>query len=372
MCKTSDLPLSLKSDTFNALCTDFDQVLRSTLTGMEDTEQDVAEINVKVKISLTEDSAPDFSVAGGRQTRSITKPKFDHTVSAVIQKKEKKTGTLSGNYELVWDRETCMFVMRPIDNGQVTLFDENMKDKPTEGKVVDAEFKEVPALEAGKPLGLPGDVAEATEEIGFDKLHGYAGKEFCCEWTEDEKSVVIRCLNDGEVLLDAEKYPELELEKHIGHDIICVAFEKDGEDVVAITCDTCDMVLYMAQKPVRKIDTETPYGWLRQFAGVDMKILESMGIYTVRTGSNKVVLSSGTNPDATFYVPAEKLAPHVGHTIVCVIYGDKDAEANISIECETCNEVLFSMDCPDYSSGETDSEEYPYEAPEGEESGETA
>lgn len=118
MCQKNDLPLSLKSDTFNALCSDFDQILRSTLNGMEETEQDVAEIAVKVKITLTPDSAPDFSVKGGQQTRSITKPKFDHAVSAVIQKKEKKTGTLSGNYELVWDRESCQYVMRPIDNGQ--------------------------------------------------------------------------------------------------------------------------------------------------------------------------------------------------------------------------------------------------------------
>lgn len=113
MCKANDLPLSLKSDTFNALCSDFDQIIRSTLSGMEETEQDVAEVNVKVKITLTPDSAPDFSVAGGQQTRAITKPKFDHTVSAVIQKKEKKTGTLSGNYELVWDRESCCYVMVP-------------------------------------------------------------------------------------------------------------------------------------------------------------------------------------------------------------------------------------------------------------------
>lgn len=52
MCKANDLPLSLKSDTFNALCSDFDQIIRSTLSGMEETEQDVAEVNVKVKITL--------------------------------------------------------------------------------------------------------------------------------------------------------------------------------------------------------------------------------------------------------------------------------------------------------------------------------
>ena len=33
MCNKNDLPLSLKSDTFNALCSDFDQVLSATLQG---------------------------------------------------------------------------------------------------------------------------------------------------------------------------------------------------------------------------------------------------------------------------------------------------------------------------------------------------
>ena len=51
MCKANDLPLSLKSNTFNALCSDFDQVLRATLQGMSDTSQDAAEVNVKVKIT---------------------------------------------------------------------------------------------------------------------------------------------------------------------------------------------------------------------------------------------------------------------------------------------------------------------------------
>ena len=158
MCQKNDLPLSLKSDTFNALCSDFDQILRSTLNGMEETEQDVAEIAVKVKITLTPDSAPDFSVTGGQQTRSITKPKFDHSVSAVIQKKEKKTGTLSGNYELVWDRETCQYVMRPIDNGQTSLFD---KDKPSDGDA--AAPAGLPAAQASLPPA--GEVIDADYQV---------------------------------------------------------------------------------------------------------------------------------------------------------------------------------------------------------------
>lgn len=274
MCQKNDLPLSLKSDTFNALCSDFDQILRSTLNGMEETEQDVAEINVKVKITLTPDSAPDFSVKGGQQTRSITKPKFDHAVSAVIQKKEKKTGTLSGNYELVWDRETCQYVMRPIDNGQVSLFD---KDKqPDEG--------------IAEPAGLP----------------------------------------EGKLSLPP------------AGEVIDADYQVVGEDGAE-----------------KKVPTDA-FDWLLQFAGKDMKVMEAMGNYTVRTTDNKVVLSSAASPSATFYCPAEKLKSHVGHEIVCVVYGEN---ANISIECIQCNEVLFGLDAP----GEPDADDrYPYQAPDEE------
>lgn len=34
------------------------------------------------------------------------------------------------------------------------------------------------------------------------------------------------------------------------------------------------------------------------------------------------------------------LRSHVGHDIECVIYGN----VNVSIECCTCNEVLYSID----------------------------
>lgn len=269
----NDLPISLKSDTFNALCTDFDDVLRSTLRGMVETEQDTAEISVKVKISLTESSAPDFSVAGGQQTREITKPKFDHTVSAVIQRKEKKTGTLAGEYELVWDSESGRYVMRPIENGQMNLFDKD-------GQIVEADYTEVDALPEGQ-RGLP----EPSQDGVYDEEDNYTG--------------------DAEGTL---REP---------------ANESDGASD----------------------ETLTPFGWLKQFVGEEMRVTEAMGNYTVRTLENKVVLSSATSETSPFYCPSEKLAPHVGHQVVCVGYGDGET-VNVSIECEDCDEVLYDLDAP--------------------------
>ena len=100
---SKDYSLSLRGEAFNSLCADFDTTLRDVLAGMIETEQNTGEINIKVKITLTDDSAPDYTVAGGHQTREVTKPKFDHTVAYVIQRKEKKSGSFSGRLEnLCW------------------------------------------------------------------------------------------------------------------------------------------------------------------------------------------------------------------------------------------------------------------------------
>ena len=345
MHQKNDLPLSLKEgDTFNALCSDFDQILRSTLQGMEETEQDVAEINVKVKITLTADSAPDFEVRD--HTRSITKPKFDHTVSSIIQHKEKKTGTLAGNYELVWDRETCRYAMRPIDNGQVSMF-----DKPT-GKtdggttVVDAEYREVPALEGREVLGLPQGEKDGSDGhknvMGYEKLKEYAGKEMCCEWTEDEVTCVIRCLNDGEVILEAAENPDADLEKHVGHDILCVAFEQYGKDVAAIVCDTCGSPLFTVIEGDDNdaIETVSDFDYLMQFEGVELICLEAMGIITVRAGSTVVISLSAPSGNLLNDDGKERLMDHIEHHLRITKSVNDDGSDRLTLVCDECNEVV--------------------------------
>ena len=292
MSQNNDMNLSLSGEAFAALRSDFNEVLHSTMRGMIDTEQDVAEINMKVKIILTESSAPDFTVAGGHQTREITKPKFEHSITAVIQRKEKKTGSFAGEYELVFDADTGTYVVRPIENGQTTLFD---GDGPavSNGEVIDADYTVVPdgdvvpALGEG-PRALPGAAEEAEEQGDGD----------------------VPADQDDGALGDADEFEEQEID------------------------------------PAH--DPSKPFGWLRQFIGEAMHVTEAMGNFTVRTDGNKVVLSSATSPDNPFYCPKEKLEPHVGHTIACVGYGN-DEIVNISIECEDCNEVLFDIDAPGYA-----------------------
>ena len=50
------------------------------------------------------------------------------------------------------------------------------------------------------------------------------------------------------------------------------------------------------------------------------------------------------NPDDGRNYMYEKLKNHIGHNLVCVVYGDAENPTNICIECEDCNEVLISVE----------------------------
>lgn len=140
MDKNNVLTLTMESEAFNGLKTDFNQVLRRTLTNMERKESEQAELTVKLKISLEKDTAPDFREVKGKAERDIVRPTFTHKISSVMQIKCEKSGVLSGDYELVWDEERGDYIMRPIDDGQLSLFDEN--GKPNEPLAIEGEISE--------------------------------------------------------------------------------------------------------------------------------------------------------------------------------------------------------------------------------------
>ena len=266
----NDLSLSLKSETFSALKEDFDSILARTIGNMEMKGAEEATVTLKLGISLEKSS-----VNSPSGLQEITKPSFKHDISSVMQVKDKKSGALTGDYELVWDAAEGKYVMRRIDNGQVSIFD----SAQTAGDVIDADYTALPEGQRGLP-----EASQNDEEAG-----------------------------------DTSDTDEAE------------NTEPDSANESVNTPD----------------DTSTPFGWLKQFAGMDMRVTEAMGNYTVRTAENKIVLSSATSETSPFYCPAEKLAPHVGHKVSCVGYGDENgAIVNVSVECEDCNEVLFELSAP--------------------------
>ncbi len=283
MCDTKVYPMSLNGDTFNALKTDFDQMLRKLLSGMEKFECEEGTLNIKVGVKLEKDQTRDFEVHEYEAMRDIVKPTFKHEISSAMQVKDKKTGSLGGNYELVWDRDSGQYVMRNIDDGQVTLFD-------TEGSNV-IQMPEPPALPAGTVINA--DYRELED----------GGEQVASEDAGEQQDV-----SDGH--------------------------KKTGD---------------------------SPFDYLCKFVGEDMDVVcREQGMYTVRS-NGKAVLSSGFSTKDRFYCSAEKLAPHVGHAIVCELWPN-----SVVIRCDECNETLFEVAVEE---GEEDeSADYPYEEP-GEELG---
>lgn len=158
------LKLNINSNAFENLKADFDKVLRRTLGNMQIKESDEATLTLKLSIKLTEMEVPDFDAAYPNAMRKIHKPRFDHKVSSVMQIKTEESGHLKGEYELVWDEEAQDFVMKPIDDGQRTLFDEDIVNGDY-AVVVDAddiEEDEVKALPEHQRL------LDAPEEDGYD------------------------------------------------------------------------------------------------------------------------------------------------------------------------------------------------------------
>lgn len=274
---SKDYSLSLRGEAFNSLCADFDTTLRDVLAGMIETEQNTGEINIKVKITLTDDSAPDYTVAGGHQTREVTKPKFDHTVAYVIQRKEKKSGSFSGNFELVFDKASGQYFYRDIDNGQTTLFDgdgDSADFANTQYDVVDEGPRGLPAAPEssvidGEEVG-PADAEDAApdaagefEEKAIDPAHDPSKpfgwlRQFIGETmnvTEAMGNYTVRT-QGNKVVLSSATSPENpfycsaeKLSPHVGHAVVCVGYGDDEIVNISIECEDCSEVLFDIDSP---------------------------------------------------------------------------------------------------------------------------
>lgn len=168
-----------------------------------------------------------------------------------------------------------------------------------------------------------------------DKATGQLGGEYAMVWDSEEERFVLRQFTGGQTSMFDDDYESVEEEWG--------TFADMPDDSRALPAPS--EVEGEVQEESDDLDTSTPFGWLNQFIGEPLVVTEAMGNYTVRTKDNRVVLSSATTEENPFYCSAETLAPHVGHNVVCVGYGEDDI-VNVSIECEDCNAVLFDIDAP--------------------------
>lgn len=288
MCSANERNLSLNGDTFDILKEQFDKILNRTIGNMEMKGADDAVITLKLSVGLEKSS-----VNVGGDIKEVTKPTFKHDISSVMQVKDKVSGQTTDDYALVWDESEGKYVLRKIENGQMSFDDYNTYDS------VDAEYEELPAHENERS-----EAAESEEEI-----------------------------EEGNYPTDSE--------------------------------ETIPDVLESSENTSSDEEELTPYGWLKQFVGSELKVTEAMGNYTVRSEDNKVVLSSATDPSNIFYCDADKLAGHVDHVLKCECGWGSDTEDSnkcIKIVCADCDEEIFRM--YDDAADEDEGGSYNYEEPE--------
>ena len=124
--------LTIEGTAFNVLRNDINQILRMALNNMIQKDGEKAELKISLKIALTQGFASDPEEDD--MERQILIPKFEHKVSSVMQYKEEKSGILGGaEYELFWDKDKREYVMRPIKDAQLSLFEPTEEDPTSEG-----------------------------------------------------------------------------------------------------------------------------------------------------------------------------------------------------------------------------------------------
>lgn len=305
-------PLTLENDTMNAFKSDFNQMLRRLLSMMEQQDAEEGTLNAKIVVKLVKDTARDFQTNGYDGTREITKPTFNHKVGIAMQFKDEKSGTLGGNYEMVWDKDLGAYVMVEIDNGQTSMWDSEKKER-----VVTAEEEHDTAneaYEAGKAFaqGVADGISEANQLNG-----SVIGAPALPEPAED---------TDPEII------------------------DADYEEVSDEPTD------------VERAEKIEEFKHALKFVGEDMKILGSgSNLYSVRTvRGGSIFLTSAGSVNTAFHVDAGMCAKHEGHELICCAdtLEETGEILRVSVKCIECDLTIWAMDNPELDLG------YVYDPPE--------
>lgn len=251
MCIKNAIQLSLDGDTFAVLKKDFDAVLLRTVGNMESKSADEATITLKLTISLEKESTH-----FGEEPKQITRPTFKHDISSVMQVKDKVSGTLKEDYELVFDEDEGKYVMRRISNGQMTIFE------TVEEQEDDVEYVNAPAaLPASSEPALIEATAEAAVEEDYEEEPPRESANGPFEWlkqfvgstmrvTENMGNFAVRT-DDNKIVLTSSTTPNSpffcpaeKLEPHVGHKLICVGYGVEELLNISIECEDCNETLF--------------------------------------------------------------------------------------------------------------------------------
>ena len=143
MCKENCTEINLSSSVFNEMRDNFDAILKKALGNIVKGKSGQADINLKLTISAT------------GENEGQLKPKFKHQVSSVMAIKERESGMVNPNAEMVYDEEEGEYVLRPVKSAQTTLFDTEEKDNEQPGS---------PESAPSAPVAMLGDGSEESKQ----------------------------------------------------------------------------------------------------------------------------------------------------------------------------------------------------------------
>ena len=146
MTEMNEMVLTHESEILNSAMQNFDLMLERTIGNMTMRNADDSVLTFKLAIHFERKSVPDI---GG--TREIVQPSFKHDISSVVQVKDKISGTYKGNVELTFD-EFGHPVVKDVDDGQVSIFDDEGKVVVDYDTAVDAD---IASLAGDSYRGLP-------------------------------------------------------------------------------------------------------------------------------------------------------------------------------------------------------------------------
>ena len=243
MSKENEMYLSLDGETFRRMKTDFDGILNRTIGNMQMKGASDATITLKLDISITKGV---INIDG--VNRDYNKPSFKHQISSVLQIKDKATGQLAGEIVLEWDDDAEKFVVRPVDDGQSSFFDD-------EYETTDDDTIDVKGLP--EPKDKDKEAGQSDEDMNaFDVMMQFTGRNLTI--VEKDGVFTVRATDTNDVILssgceDGSPFlisPEVAA-KHIGEELFCYMFSDDNKHVsgIAIDCTVCNETIFIMKAP---------------------------------------------------------------------------------------------------------------------------
>ena len=123
MMNTVDEAISLSAPIFEGLRIEADAVIQTMLRNMDENCLSDGETVIKIKAHRQEDTAPDLMSQDPDAKRKIIVPSFAYQVTTIMKQEHRNTGSVGGNYELVWDSLTGKYIRRRVLEAQTSIFD---------------------------------------------------------------------------------------------------------------------------------------------------------------------------------------------------------------------------------------------------------